>query len=462
MTTRADDTANDRRFPFTLRRVAELSIDCPGIYRDIGGKDSVTGLAVRITKGGAKSFVYDRNLSRDGKRLAIRMAIGKAPTSINDGDALSIPQARAIATQLNIEAQAGRDPRAVKMERSKQDAQALESANAERDRLAVTLRQVWDEYLIERSPDWSDRHLADAIKLAGAGGERYKRGEGKTKAGPLAGLMKEPIAAIDQDRITAWAKVEGARRATQARLARRHLIACMRWCMEEAPRNWRGLVQPEALRLNRTARKRLGKTGAKSDRLERPHLAPFFEALAKHPTPNMRALITGLLMTGARMNELSGLKWVDIDWRWKSLTIHDKATQETRVIPLPPYMESTLRQLERNKGESVYVFPSRDPAKPLSWANKAVTDICRVAGVPHVTVHGLRRSFASLAESADIPAGPIAQIMGHTPNAIAEKHYKRRSLDELRKFADHYEAWVLDAAGIEFTPDAEGLRLVKG
>lgn len=32
----------------------------------------------------------------------------------------------------------------------------------------------------------------------------------------------------------------------------------------------------------------------------------------------------------------------------------------------------------------------------------------------------------------EVPAGVVAQIMGHKPSATAEKHYKRRSLDLLR------------------------------
>ena len=443
---------------FTLRGIVEEMTAEGRKSQVIFKSPKVQGLGVRVTPSGAKSFIYDRSIA--GK--TVRLTIGQAPRTINDSGALSVPEAEAIATALNLEVAAGRDPRMVKAEKSRADEATTKAERAERDRQSLTLREVWDEYLIERSPEWSERHHADAKALASAGGKPHKRGGGKTKPGALASLMKEPVASIDQERIAAWAKVEGVKRQTQARLARRHLIACLRWCMEEGPRAWRGLVQPASLQLNKTARKRLGKPGAKSDRLERSQLPAFFEALAKHPVPVVRAFLVGLLMTGARKKELTGLQWPDIDWRWKRLTVHDKATQETRVIPLSPYMESVLRQLEGNKGKSPWVFQStRKQEAPLAWANKALSDIAASAGIPHLSVHGLRRSFASLAESADIPAGPIAQIMGHAPQATAERHYKRRTIDELRKFSDLYEAWILEAAGIDFTPDTEGLRLVK-
>jgi integrase len=44
------------------------------------------------------------------------------------------------------------------------------------------------------------------------------------------------------------------------------------------------------------------------------------------------------------------------------------------------------------------------------------------AGLPDLTLNGLRRSFGTLSEWLECPAGVVAQIMGHKPSAIAEKH----------------------------------------
>ena len=46
-----------------------------------------------------------------------------------------------------------------------------------------------------------------------------------------------------------------------------------------------------------------------------------------------------------------------------------------------------------------------------------------------VALHGLRRSFSSLAEWTEIPRSIKAQIMGHKPSAIAERHYNVRPLE---------------------------------
>ena len=71
------------------------------------------------------------------------------------------------------------------------------------------------------------------------------------------------------------------------------------------------------------------------------------------------------------------------------------------------------------------------------------------AGLPALSLHCLRRSFGTLAEWVECPAGISAQIMGHKPSATAEKHYRRRPLDLLRSWHVKIEAWVLEHAGIE-------------
>ncbi|HAX1722310.1 TPA: preprotein translocase, partial [Escherichia coli] len=43
-----------------------------------------------------------------------------------------------------------------------------------------------------------------------------------------------------------------------------------------------------------------------------------------------------------------------------------------------------------------------------------------------------------------VPTGIVAQIMGHKPSALAEKHYRRRPLDLLRKWHEKIETWILE------------------
>jgi integrase len=77
--------------------------------------------------------------------------------------------------------------------------------------------------------------------------------------------------------------------------------------------------------------------------------------------------------------------------------------------------------------------------------------VCTVAGIDGLTLHGLRRSFKSLSEWLDLPAGVIAQIQGHKPSATVEKHYTNRPLDLLRVHHEKLEAWILEQTDIGFS-----------
>ena len=82
-----------------------------------------------------------------------------------------------------------------------------------------------------------------------------------------------------------------------------------------------------------------------------------------------------------------------------------------------------------------------------------------MAAIEGLTFHGLRRSFRSLTEWLEIPAGVVAQIQGHKPSATAEKHYTVRPLDLLRLHHERIEAWILEQAGIVFDARAEPGKL---
>jgi len=215
-------------------------------------------------------------------------------------------------------------------------------------------------------------------------------------------------------------------------------------------------------------------------------LAAWFAEVRKLP-PVPAAYLQSLLLTGARREELAGLRWDDVDFRWGSLRIGDKVEGE-RVIPLTPHVAGLLRDLQarnetppqvprRLRSDAQAVEALRREWKPSPWvfASRAAADgrmqepriahnrALAAAGLPHLTLHGLRRSFGSLAEWVECPVGIVAQIQGHKPSAIAEKHYRVRPLDLLRMWHTKIEAWILNEAGVTFEPAHEpgALRVVK-
>lgn len=62
-------------------------------------------------------------------------------------------------------------------------------------------------------------------------------------------------------------------------------------------------------------------------------------------------------------------------------------------------------------------------------------------------------------EWLELPAGVVAQIMGHKPSATSERHYRVRPLDLLCVHHERLEAWILEQAGVQFDATAEPGKL---
>jgi integrase len=186
----------------------------------------------------------------------------------------------------------------------------------------------------------------------------------------------------------------------------------------------------------------------------------WFKAVRELPNPVHAAYLQAALLTGARREELAALRWEDVDFRWGALTIRDKV-EGLRVIPLTPYVSRLLAALPR-RNEWVFSSPVAADGR-ITDPREAHGRALAVAGLPHLTIHGLRRSFGTLCEWVEMPAGIAAQIQGHKPSATAEKHYRRRPLDLLRMWHQKAEAWMLEQAGIEVPSASEepgALRVV--
>jgi integrase len=321
-------------------------------------------------------------------------------------------------------------------------------------RREVTLGEVWPLYLKAHKKPWSKRHMADHIRVAQAGGVKRKRGKGKTKPGPLAQLMECKLIELTPARISAWAAKESAKRGTQTRIAFDALRAFLNWC-ENQP-EYAGLASLDACS-SRIKREFLPRKRAKDDCLQREQLPAWFKAVRGLSNPIVSAYLQTLLLIGARREELAGLRWKDVDFKWRSITIHDKV-EGTRTIPLTPYVASLLKPLAR-RNKWVFSSPAAKSGRiqePRIPHKKAL----EVAGIEGLTLHGLRRSFGTLSEWVEVPAGVVAQIQGHKPSATVEKHYRRRPLDLLRMWHEKVEAWILEQAGIE-QPGEKVIQLLQ-
>ena len=462
--------------PCNLTAGAIERLTCPpgkdqAFLRDAEGN----GLKVRVSPAGAKSFVFEQRL----KGRTIRRTIGNVT-------AHTIEEARAEAKRLSVLLDAGTDPR--ELEREQAEAKAAVAAEkaaraaaaaTEEAAAALTVGEVWPVYMANGKPKrkaaWKPRYRADLMKAAAPGGELLKRGKGVTTPGHLAALMPLPLATIDQDTIRDWYISEAKRAPIQAARAVAMFSGFLSWCATR--KEYRALVNKEAARASDLGDV-LPASKPRTDALEAEQLAAWFTGTDKLRNRHAAAYLVALLMTGARREEMAGLRWADVDFQNHRMTIADKV-DATRIIPLAPYLASLLESLPRvvlaDGRQNPFVFASavtkkgknkgrsRSASGRIAEPRAFHADVLTEAGLPHVSIHGLRRSFALMGEAAGAPAGAIAQVMGHRPSAISER-YKPRPIGVLGEYLAKVETFILEKAGIAFEAEAakpKGLRLVS-
>lgn len=439
----------------------------------------VKGLGVRASPGGGKVYILQSRLAGQVVRLKIGDVSAWAIEDARGADGeLILMGARQEARRLQALIDQGIDPRIAKRERI-----AVEAAKRDAEQHAgAPALEAWHAYIEDRRPGWGALSLRDHERVSQEGGKIRKRGRrpgqsDKTQPGALRALLGFPLREIDADRVRRWLKVEAANRPTHARLAYRLLRGFLNW--SAGRKEYRDLVHLDACS-SRVARDELPRAAAKSDCLQREQLKPWFDRVREIRNPVIAAYLQVLLLTGRRREQIAELKWSDVDFQWRTIAMRDK-TEGEAFIPLTPYVAELLRHLKcindtppksfrilhgkkiANELEkwrpSDYVFSSQRSASgyvcdPTDQHKRA----CHAADIRHLTLHGLRRSFGTLSEWLECPVGVVAQLQGHAPSAIAEKHYRRRPIDLLRGWHNKIERWILEQAGME-QPKGEGARL---
>ena len=409
------------KIAFTAGRVRALS--CPIDKKQAFLWDTgAPGLGLRVTPNGEPSFIFQSRCNGSTMRI-----------TIGSPDVWTIPLAQAKAREYQRLIDEGLDPRVARVEQERLTASKT-----------VTVGEAWRDYVKERTPHWGERTRYDHERIADQGGRIQARGTkgGKTMTGPLYSLFKYRFGELTPQVVEAWAIANGKDRPTYGRLCWRYFKVFLGWCSREPA--YQDVVDIK-IAASRKVRDAFGKPNAKDDHLEREQLKRWFEEVRAIQNPVTAAAIQVMLLTGARVNEVLGLKWSDVDQQWKRIAIRDKV-EEIRTIPLTPFVEHLIMNLPRRNEQ---VFSSHDSKTKSIWSPRyEFVAACERAGIKGLTFHGLRRSFASLSEWLDIPAGVIAQIMGHKPSATAEKHYKRRPIDMLRMHHERFEKWILEQAEI--------------
>lgn len=179
-------------------------------------------------------------------------------------------------------------------------------------------------------------------------------------------------------------------------------------------------------------------------------LVKFYSALRNVDNIKWRVSVLTILMTGMRRGELCGLNWDDIDFEKGKIFIQRSYTEcsrkgmklkapktknSTRSIAIPEILINELQiykswyEDERKKWGDLWidtnsVFTQRTgerihPANIKQWVDKT----CKLAGIPHYSVHSLRHTNITLQIMAGVPLVTVAGRAGHSRTSTTTDIY---------------------------------------
>ncbi len=128
------------------------------------------------------------------------------------------------------------------------------------------------------------------------------------------------------------------------------------------------------------------------------------------------------LLTGMRNGELYGLRFSDVDFDNKLITLTRSYNTRTRSfkstksgcwrqIPISPELEMLLKELKLQTGTRSEVFP-RLPGWEKGIQAKILRTFCKLIGLPSIKFHTLRACFATQLIRTGVPPIQIQKICG--------------------------------------------------
>jgi integrase len=144
--------------------------------------------------------------------------------------------------------------------------------------------------------------------------------------------------------------------------------------------------------------------------LEEEEIARLLEAC----TPYLKPIVITALNSGMRRGEIFGLKWSDVDFKRRIISIHKTKNNETKVLPMNNLIVNTLARV-REHSTSEDVFPVKEIRKDFSNALK-------YAKISHCRFHDLRHTFASHLVMKGVDLMTVKELLGHKSIKMTERY----------------------------------------
>lgn len=329
--------------------------------------------------------------------------------------------------------------------------------------LAVTAK------LEERKPE-TPRHYADGLTLNGVLEyylDEHLAGKGSESITRLAikrhvqkGIGTKLVTALDADALRHWHRELVKQPPARRKVKQRNGVPAR--ASEADPAKVFDPNDPDQVRKRKaTANRTLTMVKAalnfawRNDKLP-ADLPAFWQKVAPHPLgeepeprmldqteitrllnaarPDLRELLTGALMTGARYGELCALQVRDFDQEHGTVRIFQTKTGKTLLQPLTHEGAVFFDSLTAGRSPTAHIFRKADGTPwETGHATRPMKEAAAAAGLDDVSFKVTRATYGKLLLVATKDIEMVARALGHSDSRITRKHYARYLPNEVAR-----------------------------
>lgn len=391
------------------------------------------GLRVLVYPSGAKSFVYRfRREKQAGRKNGQDVTVALGPA--NGPGALSLVQARDLASEARRQRATGTDPADQKRTARKAELARIEAEEQESRRKDDTVEKVLSRYYTDH---------VDSLKS----GDEVRRVLNKE----LKGWAKRRVDSIQRrDAITLLDSVK-ARAPVQSQRLRAYGRHFFGWCIAKELTSVNPFEGTAAVK--ETKRDRV---------LTDDELRLLLRAIDRLEWPR-RQFVHLLLLSAQRLSEVGDIEWRELDLTSDAPTWTLRGARSkngnAHVVPLAPTAVKILVSMDRIK-DSPRVFSSFSAAHAKSHLDAVMLEIARedaatrgddpdAVRIEPWRLHDLRRTAATTMPRLKVDVVTVERVLNHQMRGVMAV-YQRHSFDEEKRRA--LNLWA------DFLADLTGAR----
>jgi len=375
--------------------------------------ESLPGFGLRVSYNGRKSWIVLYRCNG----LKGRLTLGRF-------DVVPLAEAREQARDALKAAGRGHDP----------------AVKKSRDREALTFKQLADRYIEEyarpKKRTWrKDRRLLDSNLI------------------PALGRQKAHMV-TRADLRTELNKVKSRPAPVEANRTFEVVRRLFNWAIEQEI-----LTENPVLKLPRPAEETPRERTLTPDELQ-----TFWHAL-DDASPIVRGVFRLMLLSAQRRNEVSRMRWADLDRRegWWNIPAELTKTKRPYRVPLTLAMLTIIEEIEKLSFDPEWVFPRAEGGGPVPETNvtRPFRRLIKDTGVAHFMPHDILHTVTSYMTSMGISEFDVGKVRHHTSrdSKVTTSRYNHYQYDrEKRRALDLWNTRLLDIVAGK-TPESNVIAL---